>query len=689
MKPNAWLSGCLFALLVGIPSTVVAEASDSQTAEESCNPAGLRGELDIRGRVNHISVAPSGTIWIVTQTGYSYYTDDVLADWRKGGLDLTNEDDFLSSQNIDRVSFFDDEMAIASGYISGEKDSVQDTIFRTEDGGRNWTPVRFPSDEWIYDVFVTKDGKAWMGGSSGSFLYSEDFGASWVLRSSPFKKKDLRTHTIFMKDSEFGILGSLHNTIKITPNNGESWHRVPTPVDQGVLETDEDERNPRIESLAIFKDTMIVEQGNRVFHSRMKPVEWTEFTEPPLIAFAVDPGASKFIGVASDLTLVEIDSELKSSFLTEQPLHAYPVDITYTGGDVFAIDVQNGIYQIDRDGVRFSHPLTTAGPREPISIVRHHHGVYWGSSSDHVYRSNDGGASWCRLAAIHVAVLGLEVQSDGQLLLWDGHGTNRQFNPETNEVLPFDPFGNDDIVDIVRRGDRWVAYGGMQYETRGRVEVSRTFFSGQFRGSVDHGFAYVSEDAGMTWNLADTWPDGGVAQVFVGDEDIWLLSYLGSVRKLTEGPDGWGGEDLILAVKDTWDDVPYVERPSCFYFPDEITGYIGGWIHRLGNHYFMTSDGGYNWQRIDEEDFPYRLLTPLDDCCLAIRGKDLVSIVGTEASVVDLTDEIGEGEVITDISVDGQKRILIELAQTDDEGWTTDERRWHLLGAADDSESQN
>jgi photosystem II stability/assembly factor-like uncharacterized protein len=346
------------------------------------------------------------------------------------------------------------------------------------------------------------------------------------------------------------------------------------------------------------------------------------------------------------------------------------------------VDVQNGVYQVNDAEFRFSHPLTTEAPREPMRIVRHRDGLFWGVSTDHIYKSNDQGASWCRVASAHVTVGGFEIRGDGHLLLWDEHGTNLEFDPETNEITPFEPFGEDDVIDIVRQRDLWVAYGGMQYETKRRIEVARTYFSGQFRGSVDRGFVYVSDDSGMTWTRADAWADGGVARVFVGhDREILLLSYLGSVRKLTKEADGWTGEDLIVASEDTWEEVPYVERAFSFYFPTPTTGFIGGWIHHLGNHYFTTADGGYTWQRIDEVDFPYRLLTPAGDSNLAVNGRELVSLTGTDASTVDMAEVIRQDEVITDISVDGQDRVLIELTKTNDKGWYTRERRWHLVAA--------
>src|SRR5262249_3343185 len=186
-----------------------------------------------------------------------------------------------------------------------------------------------------------------------------------------------------------------------------------------------------------------------------------------------------------------------------------------------------------------------------------------------------------------------------------------EFDPATGDTKELGAFGGDDIIHIVPTGDFWVAYGGMQYETTRRIEVARTYFSGQFHGSVDHGFVYVSEDAGNTWTRADTWTDGGVATVFVASpNEIYLLSYLGAVRRLVRRDARWEAANLIAATADTLDKVPYVERPFAFYFSDASHGFVAGWIHHIGNRYFETADGGKTWTRVDEARFPYSRITP-------------------------------------------------------------------------------
>ena len=679
------MKAALLVVLVGAGAQVAAHATEADRAAQFCDAEGSRGELDIQGRVAELSVAPSGRVWLATQTGRTYYADDVTDDWLDGALNLSNDDySSLANNNIDRITWFDDEIGFASGYISGPDDSRTDTVYRTEDAGATWQSVQFPSDEWIYDVFATPDGKAWMGGSSGSFLHSADFGATWTRLSNPFKKKDLRTHSIYMKNDRVGVVGALGNAIKLTMNNGASWKRVPTPLDQGLLERDEDShRDGRIEEVAIFRDFLLVEQEGRAFFSRMKPVKWNAFEDPQLIDFAIDPKRADFVGVTADLDVVRIDSDLERTVISERPLHGYPIDVSYVNDRIVVIDGQHGLYELSDQGFQFSHPLTTMGPREPMYVVRHRDGILWATARNHIYKSNDNGESWCRLLPTHTTISGLSPRSDGSLLLWDGHGKNLLFDPDDGTLAPFEPFGSDDVIDIVNIRDIWVAYGGMQYETTRRIEVARTYFSGQFRGSVDHGFVYVSEDSGLTWVAADTWKDGGAARVFVTPQrEIYVLSYLGSVRKLAKTDTEWRGEDLILANQDNADQVPYVEKAFAFFFGPEGTGFIGGWIHHIGNRYFATADGGYTWQSVSEADFPYRRLTPFKGGHVATTGRDLVLLSdGDRSESVELASVIRANEVISDISVDDEFQVLLQLTMTNDKGWSTGERRWVLVPA--------
>src|SRR2546425_9805890 len=115
---------------------------------------------------------------------------------------------------------------------------------------------------------------------------------------------------------------------------------------------------------------------------------------------------------------------------------------------------------------------------------------------------------------------------------WNRHGYNARWSPQRLRVEAIPELDCLDIVGMFRRDDLWVVYGGMQYETTRRIEVARTYFSGQFAGSVDHGFVAVSTDGGGHWAVVDRWKDGGVQELFLGDDNtLTLLSWLCAVRR--------------------------------------------------------------------------------------------------------------------------------------------------------------
>jgi photosystem II stability/assembly factor-like uncharacterized protein len=677
MQAHAARALFVAALAATNDASRIPPASAVSPTEPFCGADGGRGELNIYGAVTSIAVSPTGKIWIPTRTGRTYFTDDVLGDWSAGKLAFSSDDDF-STPCLDRISFFNTNVAFASGYISTSHGSVQDTIYRTIDGGESWAPVHFPANEWIYTAFVTPGGKAWMGGSSGNFLYSSDFAASWTLRSSPFTRHDERTHAIFMTESGNGVIGSLRGGLKLTSDNGGSWRSIPSPLDQKAYNTTDDRSDHRIEKVAFFGGFLLAEQDGRVFASR-QPIRWRALT-PALIDLAVDPGSKTFVGITAGRELFEFASDLTATPLLTKPLPAFPIDMEFTNSAVYVFDSNREVYEVRDHVLRGSRPLTSTGPRADIRVVRQGEGLLWGTTGGEIYNSNDEGRSWCRRGPTGGAMVGFDIRPDGHLILWDGHGTNVEFDPSAHGLRNVNSFGSDDVIEIIPSGNLWVAYGGMQYETTQRIEVARTYFSGQFHGSVDHGFVYLSEDAGMTWALVDRWISGGVADLFVASPgEIYLLSYLGAVRKLVRRDARWEAIDLIVANADTRDKVPYVERPFAFYFADANHGFVGGWIHHIGNRYFETTDGGRTWTRVEEAQFPYSRITPFQGSYLAIKGRDLGRLKVLDFTPIDLSTRVESNEAITDLTLDRKGRLLIQLTQVGKYGYPDGATRWRVL----------
>jgi photosystem II stability/assembly factor-like uncharacterized protein len=658
---------------------------DSGAAPSTCSPASGTGvdprrELQIDGRITELSLSPTGRIWLATATGRTYLADQIGADWQQGTL-LLGSPKRWSGISIGRISFFDANTAIATGHIGSTQHGPKDTLYRTTDAGLTWQPVSFGSGEWIYDVFTNDAGEAWMGGSAGSFLHSSDAGRTWEARAAPFDGSS-RTHRIVMTSRTTGYVGALQDAIRTTTDGGSTWRDLPTPFQQGKNpKREHGQGDHRIEKLAVAAGLLLVEQDGRVFRSAPDRIDWTPFLEPELISFEVDRSTGRLVGITSDLRLVEFDASLKATPLSSEPLHARPIDLKSVNGAVTVLDENNGLYRVAGGRLEFGYPLTSAGPATPMTSVRKRGDVLWGVTHNHIYNSRDGGQSWCRVGQVFFDIDGFAVKDDDRILLWDGHGTNALFDRRSGQAKAVAGLREDDVIDVLTLPGLWVAYGGRQFETAQRVEVARTFAAGEFRGSRENGFVYVSRDDGDTWVRIDEWREGGVARVFLApDGHMLLLSYLGSVRRLDRSEAAYRATNLIVADDRNRDRVPHVERAEAFYFSDDRTGYIGGWIHHLGQRRFKTTDGGKTWKPTAEAEFPYRLLLPGRGAYVATDLRQVVVLRADAAEPLAAASRLlaeANGHV-SDLSFDDSGRILLEVS-SDELGYENRVTKWFSL----------
>ncbi|HPX59702.1 MAG TPA: hypothetical protein PLL02_04645 [Bacteroidales bacterium] len=198
-----------------------------------------RAVLDIQGRVREISVSPNEKIWLVTALGNIYYTNHIDSNWHFGNPSVESKALFdiyslklIEKQGLNRISFFNKDTAIMTGYISANnEESKKNGYYFTKDAGKNWELMDFGGDSWIYTVYTDKQGNAWMGGLSKKIYYSNDFGQSWKTRKLPLRKSE-RIYSIYMIDSKNGIVGSDNSEILITTNNWKRTKRISTPFDQ-------------------------------------------------------------------------------------------------------------------------------------------------------------------------------------------------------------------------------------------------------------------------------------------------------------------------------------------------------------------------------------------------------------------------------------------------------------------------
>ncbi len=628
-----------------------------------------RSELDIHGRVNEVSISPDNRIWLTTALGNTYYTNGIRENWKYGPLQLTKKDEYKwdLSASFDRARFFTEKIGFISGYISKKQYGPQDGIYRTTDGGKSWEYVSYGGNEWIYDAVATPLGEAWMAGSKGVIHYSKDFGQTWEERAGPFGP-DGRVRSIFMKDSSHGIVGALHNEMAITQDNCHSWTKIETPLDQKMYEPDkEGNSDNRIEKVVLYRDHIVVNQNGKVFQSSRESLRWKNFDGVNLIDFGIDLKRNILYGITDKLQVVTFDLELKPILLQQSTLYAPPLDIKCQEGNVFILDQNYGVYQISDKDFVFTYPLMDERSTPDLK-VRKYGNVFWGLSTFHIYASDDFGLNWYRLGWTHFPIRDFLIRNPEHLIIWDGHGHNMEFASRTGLLSPIKNLENYDVIEMIPTRQAWIAYGGMQYETSYRIEIARSFFPGQFSGSLPQGFVFLSRDRGVTWNCIDKWTEGGVANLFVDkNENMVLYSYLGSIRKLEKKDTMYQAANVLLATEQNRNQVPYVQESYGFYFADEKVGYVNGWTDHIGYACFKTKDGGIAWSKIPDDEFSSGRVIPYAERHIIATPDSLCLLSGSDKTpVFNLKEYDGNSDSrIIDVSLADNSDILVRTSKNE------------------------
>lgn len=631
------------------------------------------GELEIHGRVDEISVAPTGRVWITTATGGNYSAARIDGDWREGGIGGRYSEaggrSVRFGPGMQRIDFFNDTIGFAWGFTADyERKLLQ--VIRTRDGGESWERVDVGPGSTINAAFATPGGEAWLAATApdwkgpSQIFHSTDFGMTWT-QLEPLPPIQSPISVIFMENSRDGFLGELNNGIYRTSDGGRTWRRIPTPQQQGAYDKDwRRDSFARVHELVPFGDWLLINQDGRIFATRRDPVQWKPMTGVELRRFVLDRAMNRLFAVDDSLRTVELDRKLEARRISDAVFAAPPRSLSAVSGRVYAMDLEGRLYMVDRSGLTSTFPLTSYGPTRPMTQVRMGEGDLWGSTGRGLYSSADTARTWFRIPYDAATVRGLRVRNADEAFVWDGRGVNTIVNRRTGTITVVDDLIERDVIDVVEHGGRWYAYGGLQHESARRIEVARTFFPGEFRGSQDYGFVYVSSDRGKTWAHIDRWPEGGVMQLFIHPGgDLTLHSYTGSIRQVRRTGNGYQAENLFLAGAENRDKVPYVEHGFALYFADDTTGYIGGWIHHVGDRHFRTRDGGRSWEAIKENDFPYTNPLPWGEGYLVHTASKVYFLHGHKVTEMgNFAPQSKEPRIwIQTVSKAGERRVLTHL----------------------------
>ncbi len=389
----------------------------------------IRAELEIFGGIDEISVTPNESIWLTSTTGQVYFTNNIDSNWHHAKTLIGSDASFSFNNSIlNRITFFNNDKAIITGYISTDDNSGEKGgYYITSDGGKIWEIRDYGGDSWIYDVYSMQDGRVWMGGSSGAIFYSQDYGLSWSILNSPYDSSS-RMNSIFMKNELEGVSGALDDEIYQTFNNWETYSRIKTPYGQKKYRNDEDTyANNQIKKIILWGDYIVVNQMGHIFYTNKNIMDWKSFSTS-IMDFELDEKSNKLFAITDDKKVILLSSPTDFRLVSNQNLDSNPIDLEVVNNSLFVFASGPKVSKVNGQGSTHRIPFTT-DTKIPTPIdMRLGKKLMWGVTGNHIYLSEDAGNDWYRENVVDFPISNIRLVNDSLAILWDGHKNNYSYS---------------------------------------------------------------------------------------------------------------------------------------------------------------------------------------------------------------------------------------------------------------------
>lgn len=389
-------------------------------------------EMDIKGRVEEISVSLDEKIWIVTYGGDTYFTVNIDSTWHNPNFPHSKTK-FDLSNHLDRITWFNKDTAIMTGYISSSSSNNDNKgVFLTYNGGALWKYIDFGGDSWIYYVFTDSQGNAWMGGSSNDIYYSNNYGENWETIKIQTKSEG-RSFDIFMIDSKQGILSCANNEFLITYDNWKTAKKIPTPFDQD--KTENNGINLGIGSASIWKNYFILSQAGKVFYSDTNVIEWKRF--PVDIKFFKKDIVTDYLYVmtcSGELLVFTTPSDYKAlSILKFTDIK----DVKVVNSSVYLLTKEFDIYKVNKSGIVKKNIYTNDYKIKRPQIIRYSGSLISGANGKNLYLADNKRHNWYRVKRLDFYISDMSIINDSLILLWDGFKDNYLYSLKDNEIKTY------------------------------------------------------------------------------------------------------------------------------------------------------------------------------------------------------------------------------------------------------------
>lgn len=404
-----------------------------------------RARLEVEGRIQGLSVSPNGGMWILTDAPAMYRADSMTSLWHYTGSVDTNQ----YSSRFEKISFFNQDTAILTGYISwdfgGGKGVYSGNGFlRTTDGGRTWKNGGYHGGSGS-EIAILPGGNAWI--AANGFQYSEDFGETWRWKASPLGSHS-SVSTLIMIDSLHGICAYREGGIYKTSSNWETWEKVVTPLDQGLIDSSQRRwSQARIDKIRIWNGLYVLNCDGSIFYSDTGAVDWLRFPGD-LQDVETSPESNSLFGITRDRRAVRFSSPSRYEYVADEPFPGNPESMTVVDEAVYALIDGRSVARIDESGVLSSDFYTSDHVIPTPKITLQTGPINWGATGidpvgwnrtrADLYATTNGGGEWYREQILEFDVVSLSSVDDSTVNIWNG-SDNYHYAVGTDTLVPFLP----------------------------------------------------------------------------------------------------------------------------------------------------------------------------------------------------------------------------------------------------------
>ena len=128
-------------------------------------------------------------------------------------------------EQIERVYFSDSRHGWAWG--GGRKDQYAEqpgTFLSTVDGGQNWNEIPYPFPQNVWSIFFLNSQTAWANDADGGLYRTNDGGLNWTKLNG--KMPEMLFDSIFFLDGNYGWVAGRSGRLANTSDGGRTWKKI-------------------------------------------------------------------------------------------------------------------------------------------------------------------------------------------------------------------------------------------------------------------------------------------------------------------------------------------------------------------------------------------------------------------------------------------------------------------------------